>query len=68
MRTLGKGRLIIHAINMLSHGCKCNMDLFFSFFYFPYLFGTRASRSCNKWKNKKTRKINHILHLHPYDK
>ena len=33
---------IVNAINILTHGFGCNIDLFFSFFLFSELFGTRA--------------------------
>ena len=33
---------IVNAINILTHGFGCNRDLFFSFFLFSELFGTRA--------------------------
>ena len=38
----GSRNMLVNAINILTHGFGCNIDLFFSFFLFSELFGTRA--------------------------
>ena len=57
---------IVNAINILTHGFGCNIDLFFSFFLFSELFGTRAYALVQiTQKIKKINKINPILHPNP---
>ena len=56
---------IVNAINILTHGFGCNIDLFFSFFYFLSDLATRAYALVQITENKKTRKINPILHPNP---
>ena len=56
---------IVNAINILTHGFGCNIDLFLVFL-FSELFGTRAYALVQiTQKIKKTRRINLILHLNP---
>ena len=37
---------IVNTINILTHGFGCNIDLFFSFFYFLSYFALALTRSC----------------------
>ena len=37
---------IVNAINILTHGFGCNIDLFFSFFYFLSYLALALTRSC----------------------
>ena len=47
---------IVNAINILTRGFECNIDLFFSFFYFLSYLALALTRSCKTQKIKKIEK------------